>query len=300
MTSLSSTQRDLLSRYADGEASADQVREAEALLESEPAAIDYLEALREVGEAVRLPMQAAERAVSFDGLLDRVMSAVAATEPSPLPARDAELEMLAMAMADGELSSPADAARARGYVARTPEARAGLESLATMGALVRAVHERAEQRVDFEALARRVERATARVDEERATSANRAVAAPSRSLLLVVLDFIGGPRTLVASGLSAAAVALVMWPLVRQAPTEVPGVAQPEPTVVNNYYLTPASVESVDFQPGFWGSYQAGDPSQDLAPVVWIAPEEGSSARSTQGLEIEYDPAAGLPVGKPL
>jgi anti-sigma factor RsiW len=287
--------RQLLELYLDGELSAAEVSSVEQMLEEDPAAVEYLDALSELRTAVRLPPELATQAASFDGLFDRVMSVVGANEPSPLPARSAELEMLAMAFLDGQLSQPADVARARGYLERSPQAREGVESINTIGALLRGTFEQAESRVDFEALSRRVERATRRIDEER-TTATKAVSSPS--MLSRVLDFIGGGRAVFTSALTAAAVVAIMLPMVRQPTPET--LEDKAPTVINNYFMTPpTSVESVEFQPGFWGSYQAGDPARDIAPVIWITPETPSTNEGT-GMEVEYDPAGGIPDGQPL
>lgn len=295
MTLPTHNKRQLLELYVDGELSAAEVASVERMLEEDPSAVEYLDALSELRTAVRMPPELALNAASFDGLFDRVMASVGVVEPSPLPARDAELEMLAMAFVDGQLTQPADVARARGYLERNPQAREGSESIQTIGALLRGTFGQAEARVDFEALSRRVERATHRIDEEQTTAAR---AVTTSSLLSRVLDFIGGGRAVFTSALTAAAVVAIMLPMVRQPTPET--LEDKSPTVINNYFMTPpTSVESVEFQPGFWGSYQAGDPARDIAPVIWITPET-PSANEGPGMEVEYDPAGGIPDGQPL
>jgi anti-sigma factor RsiW len=300
MTKPTQNRRLLLERYADGELGPTEVAEVELLLDRDPAAVAYLDALAEMRTILRLPADAAADRAQFAGLFDRVMGAVEATEPTPLPARDAELEMLAMAYLDGQLENPADVARAKGYLARCPQAREGAESIATMGALLRGTFERAEARVDFEALGRRVGRALDRVDQER-TQANRAIVAKQPSALARLLEWIGGGKAIFAGALGAAAVALVMIPMVR--PAGEADLEDKPATVINNFYGVPlTSVESVEFQSGFQGTWQAGDPEQDLVPVIWITPDSppGSEGTEGTGMQVEYDPAAGIPTGKPL
>lgn len=299
MTLTNRQKRQLLEAHLDGEVSRGDRRAVEALIHEDPAATEYLGALREVREAVRMPFEDDARGVSFDGFFDRVMARIDA-EPAPLPARSTELERLAMAQADGFRLSAADSERVAAYLARTPEAREGLQSVGVMGELLRGTFEQAASRAPVGQMWSRVDRLTSPQAAVPASPVVAPTAAPVRGGVLVQFSqFIGGGRTVVASVMSAAAAVLIMMPLTRPEPVATPDEGDDKPVIVNNYYLAPPSVESVEFQSGFYGMYQPADPERDLAPVVWISPDP-TAENPPDPVEVEYDPATGIPVGKPL
>lgn len=260
----------LIELYADDEIdSADRPR-VEAALESDPAAREYLAVVEELRHAVRLPVEAALERVSFDGLFDRVM-----TEAAPAQLRNPELELLAMARADGETLSSNDEERVATYLEATDEAREAVIGLGELRDAFVLPVEQAAERVDFDALGQRIEAALDAIDAERGRT-DALTPTQKRGLWTAVSAFVGEHRAVFASAITAAAVVALMLPMIDRPTADTPTspeVAAPAPTVINNYYLTSPVVDSVEFEPGYWSGVTPGDADADIAPVIWIAPE---------------------------
>ncbi len=277
MTSASSDTRLLLELYADGEIDERDRAEVERLLETDESAREYLMALSEMREAISLPIERAAETVSFDDLFARVDAALGNTELCAREAaRDPELEMLAMAMADGEPLADAERARVDAYLAACAPARDGVAALGEIRELVRAPIERAADRVDFDLLARRIDSALDRIDAERATERAPVAAAAPEGLWSRFVAFVGGHRALVTSAVAAAAAAGIALSVTGGGNTpgdETPGQAAGT-TVINNYYLSQPEIENTSAAPGFAFDVREGDPDDQIAPVIWIVPED--------------------------
>lgn len=280
----------LIELYADGEIDAADRPRVEAALESDPAAREYLAVVEELRDAVRLPVEAALERVSFDGLFDRVMG-----DAAPTQLRNPELELLAMARADGEPLSDTDRERVQTYLASTDAAKDAVAGLGELRDAFVLPVEQAAERVDFEALGRRIETALDAIDAERGSS-TELTPQQKRSMWTTVAAFVGEHRAVFASAITAAAVVALMLPMINRPTADnpvAPEVASPAPTVINNYYLTSPVVDSVEFEPGYWSGVTPGDADADIAPVIWIVPE-------TKDGEDEGASAEPAPTGTPL
>lgn len=283
----------LIELYADGEIDPADRPRVEQALASDPAAQEYLAVVEELRQAVRLPVEAALENVSFDGLFDRVMKD-AAPAATPTVLRVPELELLAMTRADGETLSDIDQDRVSAYLHATPDAADAVVGLGELRDAFVLPVEQAAERVDFEALARRIDSALDSIDAERSTT-HSMTPAERRTLWTAVSAFVSDHRAVFASALTAAAVVALMLPMI-QRPTATPAadteVATPAPTVINNYYVTSPVVDSVEFEPGYWSGVTPGDADADIAPVIWIAPESKDDGDGAS--------AEPIPTGTPL
>lgn len=274
----------LISRYADGELDAVTSAQVEEILAEDPQAAAFLANLRQIAIATRTPVEAALSHARFDGLMAGIWAQVDAPALATAPAtvaRNAELEMLAMAMADGETLSQGDRRRVETYLAAQPAAQDAFLGLGELREAVRAPIERAMDRVDFDALSARIAAAVA----QEAAAVERTVTAPAARSVSVwarLTAFFGAHRAVFLSVATAAVTAAVLVPVLRDNPADVGA-----PTVINNYYIAPhPTVESVSYERGFWGGYQAGSDDNTYAPVIWIAPDEqldGSDAADILG-----------------
>lgn len=289
MTTENQDIRLLLELHVDGELPPSDREEVERLLAEREDAREYVAAMREMRDTIRIPIEHAVEGASFDGLFARVMEDVESCS-----VRDAELEMLLMARADGEELNRADEERVNAYLRSTPEAQEGLQSLSEMHDLIRMPIELAADRVDFDALHMRISDAIDAVDSERSSVKKTDVAEARPSFFAQILHFFGGQRGLVSAAVAAAAVAIVMMPGRNDdTPVDVATEQEDEPlaneagtTIINNYYSGP-SVENVRYDPGYGGYFQPGDEEEDLAPVIWIAPDEKPEDLANPQLDAE-------------
>ena len=257
----------LLELYADGEIDDGDRGRIERLLEEDAGAREYLLALEEVSNAVKLPIEMATEAISFDGLFERVMADV--ETPTLAVERSSELEMLAMMFADGEALSAADQDRVDAYLSAVPEAREGVEAVRELGELTRMPIELAAESVDFDRLAARIQDA---VMAEPTAQVAPAQEASAPGLWERIVGFFGEHRGVFVSAMvSAALVAFLVPRLTSTSPQAT--APTPAPTEVHNHYYGAYGAESVNYQPGYWGASQPGDMEDNLAPVIWIAPE---------------------------
>jgi hypothetical protein len=276
MTPLASEIRLLLDLYLDGELDAGDRARAEALLASNAVAQRYVANVRVVGELFRADLQAAESAMFWEGLADRAW--LAATDGG----RDAELEMLAMALVEGAPLDADDRARAEGYLQQQPAARQAIEGLPVMAAIARAAAESAVARADFSRLHARL---GAELDAaDRARQATPAAAARP-SFWTAFGAFVQRFQAPLSSLATAGLILGIGLPMLNSDDRDNKNT---RPTVVNNYYLEAPdtgslpTVQSVSFEPGYWAAVEPGDEEAGLAPIVWISAEtagiEGSSA----------------------
>jgi hypothetical protein len=251
----------LLELYADGELEGHDLARAESLVASDDRAKEYLESLKEMHWLVAAPIEDAREQVSFDGLFARIEGALTSSE------RTAELDAMALALADGEIHDAVELARAQAYLAAHPEVSDAVEGVRELGELIRTPIEVAADRVDFTALARRIDSA---IDGEIAQQAAAAPAPETPSLWARFTETLGANRAMFASALTAAAVVMVMLPF-----TGPEGVETDSVQIHNHYYTTAETVgyEWEDLEKGFEGTFQPEDKDNDIAPVLWIAPE---------------------------
>ena len=257
----------LLELYVDGELDGDDLSRAESIIESDANAAEYVESLREMNWLVAAPIEHAAEQVDFGGLFERIESQVAGS------ARSAELDALAVAMADGEVRDATELARVRAYVDAHPEVADGIEGLREIGELVRTPIEVAVDRVDFDALARRIDDA---ITAELAREARPAPAEPAPSLWARFTEMLGANRAVFASAATAAAVVMVMLPF-----TSKQEALQTDPVQIHNHYYQTAETvgyEWDDVAKGFEATFQPEDKDNDIAPVLWIAPEGSADA----------------------
>ncbi len=256
--------RALIELYFDGEIDDDDRALVEQRLTDDESARGYLAALKEAQLAVRLPVEDAAESMSFDGLFSRIQAELG-TESL---ARDGEVEMLAMAWADGELSNEAEVSRVQAYLDRQPAARAGIAAISEIGELARMPIEIAADSVDFDALARRIDVAVQAEGAAAApTRAAASSAAPAAELGLWarLSEWLGVNRGAFAMAAVAAAACLVMLPFA------IRGAGSGGPQQVINVYEAPM-VDSVSYDQGFYGAITPGDDM--VAPVVWIAEDD--------------------------
>ncbi|MFT6396061.1 MAG: anti-sigma factor RsiW [Bradymonadia bacterium] len=250
----------LLELYADGELSGADLTKAEELIESDASAREYLEALKEMNWLVSAPIEHAAEQVNFDGLFARIEGAIATSE------RTSEMDALAVAFADGELHDAGELARVEAYIAAHSEVSDAVEGMREFSQLVRVPIEMAADKVDFSALARRIDRA---IDAE--VAATEVEAAPVKaSFFARFTGMLGANRAVFASALTAAAVVMVMLPFT------APDSAQTDPVEIHNYYYQTAETVGYEWDgldKGFEGTFQPEDKDNDIAPVLWIAPE---------------------------
>ena len=279
-----------LELYADGELDAADRAMVEQLLDVDPAAKEYLLALEEMRSLVAAPIADAAEQVDFGGLFDRVNAQIdlAAASPAQAAARSAELDALVVAYADGQITDAAERRKVEAYIDSNADVRDGFEALEEMRELVRAPIEYAAEQVDFNALALRIDAAIDR-EIEVAEQTRRAVEKASRpGAWARFVEWIGG-RAVVASALTAAAVVMIMLPFT--------GGDSVDPVEIHNHYYENAA-EAVGqewgaIEKGYDAQFQPGDKVQDMAPVVWIAPE-GSGGLSDWEKDPENDPDAGM------
>jgi hypothetical protein len=253
----------LLELYADGELEGDDLTRAEALVESDDGAKEYLQSLKEMHWLVAAPIEDASEQVSFDGLFARIEGALATCE------RTAELDATALALADGEIHDAAELARAQLYIDAHPDVSDALEGVRELGELIRTPIEVAADRVDFTALARRIDAA---IDREVALEPAAAPIADTdtQSLWAMFTEMLGANRGVVASVLTAAAVVMLMLPLTTRESAET------DPVQIHNHYYTTAETVGYEWEnldKGFEGTFQPEDKDNDIAPVLWIAAE---------------------------
>ncbi len=250
----------LLELYSDGELAGADLKKAEELIESDEGAREYLEALKEMNWLVAAPIEDAAERVNFDGLFARIEGELATGE------RTAEMDALAIAFADGELHDAGELARVEAYVAAHSEVSDAVEGVRELGQLVRTPIEVAADKVDFSALARRIDRA---IDAE--VAAEEVEARPVKaSFWARFTEMLGANRAVFASALTAAAVVMVMLPF-----TAREG-AQTDPVEIHNHYYQTAETVGYEWDgldKGFEGTFQPEDKDNDIAPVLWIAPE---------------------------
>lgn len=276
----------LLELYSDGELHGPDLAKAEALLESDEAAREYVLALEEMRGLVSLPIDEVAEGVRFDGLFERVTAQAA--EEADTVRRTQEMDGLVVAYADGQVRDPVDRERVEEYMAAHREAATGFAAVRDLGELVRAPIEAQADAVDFTALAQRIDAALDRIDAEGVAAQSAAMEAPKRSLWSRLLDAVGGP-TVFASAATAAAVVFIMLPFTRS------GEQTTDPVEIHNHYYTNPA-EAVGYaldsiEKGYEADFRPGDKVNDIAPVLWIsadgsgdwAKEDGHAAADGSG-----------------
>lgn len=280
------SQQDILAqieRSLDGQLNREEAAELEANMQENPALRDHLESVSELRGLLRVRFDDAANDVDWDAMSAGVLSAI------EQPARQADMEMLAMAWADGELHDQNDIASVKQYLRAHPDAAAATSGLSNLRDITRMPFERAHESVNFDALSARVMREIE--SEELAPTVSRQVendtAPAKRSGFAVVLDWLRAPGTGVAAFAGAAVAIAIVLPMLlksnagEQAPAQTP--------IVNNYYMTPPEVESVRYEEGYWGAITQGDDMS--APVIWIQQDE-QSAPSDRNDDVEAPDAA--------
>lgn len=269
----------LLELYADGELSGPELADAERVLETDPTAKEYLLALEELRGLVALPIEHAAEDVSFDDLFARVAGELDA-QTSTIR-RTVEMDAMVVAFADGQIHDVAERERVQQYMAAHGQASEGFAALRDLGDLVRAPIEHATDQVNFTALARRIDLAIDREIDDAArvsaTVSGMARAPETPGLWARFVRAIGGPAVF-ASAATAAAVLMVMLPFTRG------GGDTPDPVQIHNYYYSdPAEAVGYEWnsiEKGYDAAFQPGDKVNDMAPVLWITPDDSPGSGS--------------------
>ena len=268
MTMTTETLHRLIELYVDGAIDERDRAIVERALEHDAEARLVHESLLELGLAARLSFDEAAESRGFDGLFERVMAqvdgAAAAAAPAARQARDAELELLAMQYADGELHDPRERARVERYLDEVPAARDGLDAIRELGLAARVTAEHHADAVNFALLQDRIMAAVS-AEGRPAHVYDRGVK-PARTGFWASLAAVFAEHRAAFTGVAAAAlVAAVVLPLSL-------GGRSSEPAVINNYYLQAPSIESVSYDPGYYSTFRPGNDM--VAPVVWIEAED--------------------------
>jgi anti-sigma factor RsiW len=271
----------LLEDSLDGKLDRDEQIELEARMEEDPRLEAHKQSVNELRGLMRSRFDDVAESVDFARIQDNVMDAIGspnagleqATEP-----RSSEMEMMAMAWADGELRDEQDRQEVLAYLERQPEAKIATEGLSELRDLTRMPFERAQESIDFDALSHRVMDA---IDEEEqhAATAQPATSRDSKasvSFVDTVLTWLKAPGTGVAAFVGAAVAVAILLPILLQNETTS---EQPQ-QVVNHYYMGAPEVESVRYDEGYWGSMSPGDDMS--APVIWIQQEEAAADSNTE------------------
>jgi anti-sigma factor RsiW len=288
MSAQTDERRLLLETWSDGELHGEDAVQVERWIAEDPACAEYAAALRDLREMVRTPICLASEEVDFSSLHARIDAALDAA-PSTGAAtrrRDAELERLAMAHADGELHG-SDRDRVVAYLQDSPEAQDAWEGVGELGDSVRATIEQAMQSARFDGFAARLD---ARIDALEGSAPVSSPAPVERvGFFTQLAAFFGAHRALVASALTAAVTAGLVFtfmdPAGRATASMGTELAQ-QPTVINNYYIAAPVVDSMEYENGFWGSVSPGDRDQGIAPVIWIEAEPADDAPSPSDLPL--------------
>jgi len=286
--------RRLVELYADGEIDAEEKIAAEEVLDREPAAAEYLLALRELTDVVRAPIEDATERVDFSGLFAQVMNQACASSHVGAT-RNAELEILAMTLADGELHDDAEIARVQAYLVAQPLARDAFEGLSELSELVRMPIEQAADRVDFDALALRIERAIDAEPTPLPVASAETSAAPG---FFARLWSSISANPVFASAATAVVVVAIMLPFMNKGNTptvtnDAQVASAPTTTVVHNHYYMAAPQEIIQ-EPGYSSMVQHGDEDSDFAPVVWFIAEPKPERTESSDDNVDADP------GRPL
>lgn len=260
-----------IARLIDGELTPEEARDMERRLASDPEAAAWAAFLRESGQLHRDAFAEAAEAFDADALTARILLAV-----QQEPVRDAELEMLAMARADGERLSEDDDARVEAYLARTPAARRAVDGLGQLGAIHRSAVELTADRVDF-----------ARLEERILRAAKTAAPAPSPRVESTrpasrFAELWNSWRTVFLTAAVTAAVMAVVLPGTRT-PAPVAPVVHHHTYVVSS--MPAARIEQVDYQPGFTGTSHMPANGEGV-PVIWFVEEETEPAEEENDLPL--------------
>jgi hypothetical protein len=273
MAHLSPELRILLDLHFDGELSGVEASRAESVASTDTLARAYLHNLAVIRAMVQIDHKRALEQVDFENVFSRVAARLA-----DVGMRDAELELLAMAQADGEPLSQDDEGRVAAYLAASPEARSSVTGLGVLGDLARADAARLAD-VDLSAMRDSLKRALDAEDARAATS-NAAHTTNEQSIGQRIWAWMRPYQAVWASAATALVMGAVLVPRL-SLDNERDKSNRPAQTVVNNYYVgadaaaqaaaTGVMIESVEYNPGYWASVRPGNPEQDIAPVVWIA-----------------------------
>jgi len=267
---MNTEQRLLLARFADGELHGAQRDEAASLVDASPEAANYVASLEELRLIVPLPLDAHAERVDFSQLFGRIAARI------DQPERSAELDRLALAFADEQVSSAEERARVGAYIDAHADVRQAFGNVRALGDAVRASVDARASTVDFDAMARRIDAAIDAAAPAHAVPAR--AAAPQPSWLSRVLDAIGGPRALIASAVAASAVFVVTRPGDTPAPRD--------PVQIHNHYYESPPAQTVGYgfdslQKGYQGTFVPADIEADNAPVIWISPDPAQDANAS-------------------
>ncbi|TVR00494.1 MAG: hypothetical protein EA398_11365 [Deltaproteobacteria bacterium] len=268
MDSMNNVQEDRwleAARWADGEMNPQESASFEASLADDPELAAWASFVRDHGALTRMVFEHAADEAGLDGLAERVLAR--ASRPAE---RSAELEMLAMAQAEGEPLTDEDAARVADYLERVPEARRAVEGLARLGSAHRTAVERVADEVDFDALEARILAAVGEQETTRTPSPNtRRAAAGGWSLGGLMHAWRGA---FLGAAVTAAALLLVLPGVRDRGDTQVgPQVVHHHTYVLGN--MPGTRIEQVDYQPGFTGTSQMPANGEGV-PVIWFTEED--------------------------
>jgi anti-sigma factor RsiW len=271
----------LLEDSLDGRLDRDEQIELEARMKEDPRLAAHQQSVNELRGLLRSRFDNVANSVDFARIQDNVMDAVedtSAVREQAAEPRSSEMEMMAMAWADGELRDEQDRQEVLAYLERQPEAKSAAEGLSELRDLTRMPFERAQESIDFDALSHRVMDA---IEEEDQATAKTESAAASRSrssasFAETVLTWLKAPGTGAAAFVGAAVAVAILLPMLLQNGTTS---EQPQ-QVVNHYYMGAPEVESVRYDEGYWGSMSPGDDMS--APVIWIQQEEAAEDPNTE------------------
>ncbi len=224
---------------------------------------------------VQLDHKHSMESVDFSNVFSRVAARLAQAGM-----RDAELELLAMAQADGEQLSDEDASRVAAYLAASPAAQSSVAGIGVLGELARAEAGRLAD-ADLSSLRLSLQKALDAEDARRAAEQRQtAPASAELSLLERLWAWMRPYQAIWASAATALVMGAIFVPQLTQN-ADRDKSQRPASTVVNNYFVgadaaaqaaaAAVLVESVDYNSGYWASVRPGNPATDIAPVVWIA-----------------------------
>lgn len=285
-----------LELYVDGELDPSSHDEVERLLEQSQDARNYLDVLSELRIAATLPFDFAAESIRFDQMQARLFAQLQDDHVHPRKAlpHDEELELLAMAWADGELHDARDIQRVLSWLAETPSARDFVEGLRDVrNASVLAAGHAADQ-VDFGAMTARI---MSEVDPSFATvhTLHPAPAAETSRERSGIVEFFSSYRAPIAALAGIAAACAVALPF---------ALRTPQTNVTNHYYLGETSIEGLKSDPGHLSTIREGN--DIYAPVVWIEAAPSDQTSFDQGptapaapSERSVDPKTGVEATPP-
>lgn len=258
---------EMIHPYVDGELDAKERAAFEAELEINTELSAQVEALVEIGNLLRVEVDAAADGTDFGNLWGQLEGELAGEEQAAID------PLVLQAFADGQLE-PAELATVAVEVGQSATAAQELAAIAEIGNLLRTSVEAEANAVDFGQLWARIDAEVGHEFEEKnslAQESNR-VSGTTPGLFERLVVAIGGYRAVLASAATAAVVVLVLFPLLgNDGPDDTNKTEDLEIRVVH--------INEVRSDPGYAVTVDNAD--DGMAPVIYIRPE--SDAEGQEG-----------------